>query len=92
MYPGWGDTAHALLMWRTIGVGTPHNIERTGQPSNYSFLSRLTSIWSQAKFKFQVGPECGNKACFAQDGRDMAKPGITMCTVLVDCFRSSEQI
>ena len=24
-----GDTAHTLLIGRTIGVGTPHNIERT---------------------------------------------------------------
>ena len=25
---GGGDTAHTLLMGGTIGVGTPHNIER----------------------------------------------------------------
>ena len=28
---GGGDTAHILLMRRTIGVGTPHNIERKTQ-------------------------------------------------------------
>ena len=27
-YSGRGDTAHTLLMRGTIGVGTPHNIER----------------------------------------------------------------
>ena len=47
---GGGDTAHTFLMMRTIGLGTPHNIERkslaklscTGQTTVMKLIAKTT--------------------------------------------------
>ena len=51
MYTGMGDTAHTLLMWGTIGVGTLHNIER----KNYETYNneRKEKVFA-SKSKFQI--------------------------------------
>ena len=44
-----GGTPHILFDGANNWVGTPHNIERTRHPSNSSFLTSLTSIWSAGR-------------------------------------------
>ena len=70
-WDGGGDTAHTLLMWGTIGVGTLHNIERKNlygrvgdsfrkychfvAPSCKLELARFSG-----QLRIQDGAECGN--------------------------------
>ena len=60
-----GGTPHILFDGANNWVGTPHNIERTRHPSNSSFLTSLTSIWSAGwpagsvrKYNHFVAPSC----------------------------------
>ena len=73
-----GDTAHTLLMRRTIGVGTPHNIERktelggrVGSCKKYNHSMAPSCKLELARFSAQLRildkMECGNNLVKLKD-------------------------